>query len=251
MNSEISYFKDFNLICFDADGVLFDTERFSHIAAYEVLSRFNHKLPKLDVFSNMLVGIRAKDQKFVIGSKFSQLGFLIIFPDDFEQQRDSRQRELFKERNINPITGVVKLLDYLSKNDVDFCISTRSRIEPLIQKLELTGLRKYFPDENIFYPEGIDDTSIAFKKVKSYMSKQLINEQEFIQDKGLVFAYSCFSMGYVPYDCVGIEDTISGVKSIISAKMMAIAFGGAESTNSKRLKVFANNNDVLYLSEFC
>lgn len=215
-------------VLFDADGVLYDAERFSHWAAFNVLSLYNDDMPSKEELSNALVGIKVKDQKKEIRAFFKSKKLKAIFPKNFDSLRDERQKKLFDTLDLQPIDGVLEVLNYLEVNHIDYALVTRSRYEPMKDKLIKTGLNAFFNESNTFYPDKKDNELIEIIADQNNISSSLLD-----YDKTSDFLFAAAEMGYTPSQCVAIEDTHKGVNSIIYANITPICFIGAPTTNKE------------------
>lgn len=230
-------------VMFDADGVLYDAERFSHWASYEVLALFNDNMPDKTIMSNKLVGVKVKDQLNVIKQVFEDAGLPIIIPQNFAELRDARQKELFVELNLSPVTGIVELLEFLKSAGIDFALVTRSREEPMREKLAITGLDTFFTEDRIFWPDVVDQSVVY-----NYAIQHDINTQLLGHDKTDEFIFAAAKANYLPSECIGVEDTVGGVQSIINGKFDAICFTGAPTTISETVISKLPNTGTIYIT---
>jgi beta-phosphoglucomutase-like phosphatase (HAD superfamily) len=218
-------------ILFDADGVLYDAERYSHYASVDVLIKYNRNIAEeiealREDLSDLLVGVKVVNQMPIIKKFYQDNKLDVNYPENFDKLRDARQDELFE--TLEPIEGVIELLNLLEENNISFALVSRSRYEPMIKKIKQTGLDRYFTEANTF-------NSFNEDLVYEYAKKFQLDLSMLNFDKTSLFIHAAAMMGHQPQKCIGIEDTAKGVKSIINAGMTAICFNGASSTNKQAL----------------
>lgn len=231
-------------IMIDADGVLYDAERFSHWASYEILAKFNDNMPDKQVMSDNMVGVKIKDQVAVIKQVFEDAGLPLVIPQNFAELRDARSIELWHELELSPIAGIVELLEWLQEQGIDYALVTRSREQPMRDKVAITGLGKYFSEDRIFYPDITDEGVVLGYAVNNRIYTQLLG-----LDKTDEFIYAMAKAGYKPEECIGVEDTVGGVQSIINANVEAICFTGAPTTDSETVIKNLPTNGTIYITD--
>jgi len=215
----------------DADGCTYDGERISHIASYIILSIYNDEdtLPDLDELSDYMVGTKIPDQVAKMKTFFTENNYdSIIFPNDFGTKRDNKQKELFKD--LKEIDGTKKFFKTLKDCNIPYALASRSRYQPMIDKLEVTGLSETFPEDLLFYKDKTDH-----ELVNAYAIKHGIDLDGLETDKTREFIHAAAHLGIPPESCFCVEDTSSGILSIVNAKMIPILFLGADSTNRSKV----------------
>src|SRR5579863_3952997 len=118
----------FDLVIFDCDGVLVDSERLAVRTESKILAELGWDLSEAEVIERF-VGRSSLHMKAVIEE---HLGRTI----DWKAQFELRMREVC-ERELVPIDGVIAVLDALT---VPTCVASSSSYEMLNFKLGLTGL---------------------------------------------------------------------------------------------------------------
>lgn len=123
------------LIIFDCDGVLVDSEVLSCRCLSDVLRTHGEDL-SLEQVMGLFLG---RSRKAML-QHFSELGRPL--PPEFPEVLQERVREVFTSE-LRAIDGISKLLDQL---DVPFCVASSSDPVRLSLSLHLTGLSQYFGD---------------------------------------------------------------------------------------------------------
>ncbi|MBL1421044.1 MAG: HAD-IA family hydrolase [Alphaproteobacteria bacterium] len=182
-----------DLIIFDCDGVLIDSEILSANTLIALLG-------KLGVHIDF-----AYVQKNFIGRSFqkvaSEIGerFKIHLPQGFETQY---RHELLKsfETQLQPTPNVAETLQQL---DIKICVATSSSPERVARSLQITKLINHF-DGNIF-------TASQVKNGKPAPDLFLLAAQ---------------TMGVSPANCLVIEDSQPGIEAAIKAHMPVWHYNG-------------------------
>ena len=180
----------FDLIIFDCDGVLIDSELLSVQADIACLAEYGIELSAEEIIerytgtSGMLADLEARYGRTLpgFGERYRQL-----------------VRPLF-EAELKAIPGVAAVLDSLACRR---CIASSSGPEGLRHALSLVGLFDRF-DPNIF-----SASMVARGKPEPDL-----------------FLYAAERMGVAPQRCVVIEDSIPGIAAAVAAGMLAIGFTG-------------------------
>jgi HAD superfamily hydrolase (TIGR01509 family) len=182
------------LIIFDCDGVLVDSEVLACRNVSECLGVLGIDLPASEVISRY-VGI--SDQTMLEDLR-RQFGHLI--PLGFAETLQDTLIERF-ETELKPIRGVKGVLRTIP---VPVCLASSSPPERINYCLTVTGLTRYFNEENIF-------SSVQVRRGKPAPD---------------LFLFAAEAMSVRPTECVVIEDSIPGVTAAVAAGMRCIGFAG-------------------------
>ncbi len=180
------------LIIFDCDGVLVDSEVLSCGCLSDVLA--NHGIN---------LGVEEALQQFVgrsvtsIREHYGALGRPLA--DGFSSELAVRVREVFSA-SLVPIAGVGAVLDRLR---VPVCVASSSDLDRVAFSLTLTGLAGYFGE-------------------RLYTS-QMVKRGKPAPD---VFLHAAASMNANPHRTLVIEDSVSGVMAAKAAGMAVWGFVG-------------------------
>jgi len=186
--------KSFDLIIFDCDGVLVDSE----LLASQVLSE---ELEKNDVD----VGPRECRERFT-GSSLKRVKELVFqstgieLPDDFEDQVRKRDRHVFEER-LAPVSGIEEALELIN---TPVCVASSGSLEKITHSLKLAKIYDHFAP-NLF-------------------SSEMVNRGKPAPD---LFLYAAEQMGVAPERCLVVEDSPVGIKGAQKAGMTVFGFAGA------------------------
>jgi HAD superfamily hydrolase (TIGR01509 family) len=188
----------FDLVIFDCDGVLIDSERLAVRTESEILNELGWPLTEADVI-DLFVGRSSVYMQSVIEEK---LGRSVDWKNEFER----RVREV-SERELVPVEGVIEALDEIR---VPNCVASSSSHAMLEFKLGLTGLDERFAGR-VF---SADDVAHG-------------------KPDPAVFLFAAAAMGVVPNRCAVIEDSVSGVEAGLAAGMSVFAYSGGVTSAAK------------------
>ncbi len=183
-----------DLVIFDCDGVLVDSELLSNQSDLDLLESLGIKL-ELEDYMRRYVGKSALDTMAGIES---QTG--VTLPEDFLTRKQAHVLERF-ERGLQPIPGVYTVLKHLSHPR---CVASSSTPERILFSLSQTGLLEYFEPHTIF-------------------SATMVKNGKPAPD---LFLLAAERMSTDPARYIVIEDSISGVLGAVAAGMTAFGFTG-------------------------
>ncbi len=181
------------LIIFDCDGVLIDSEALSCQADSACLAEIGIALSAEEIMDRYL-GISAAAMCADIERRVGR-----VLPSDFGETLRVRVAAAF-ETGLTAMAGAKALLEALPQRR---CVASGSVPERLRHSLALTGLLRFFE------PHIFSATQVARGKPAPDL-----------------FLFAAASMQAVPADCVVIEDSVPGVQAAVSAGMRAIGFTG-------------------------
>ena len=185
--------RAFELVIFDCDGVLVDSERIAVRTDVKVLARLGWHLTE-DECVQRFVGLSDKSVKAAIEA---HLG--CVLPDDWDEEFKSLYRDAFAAE-LTPVPGVVAALDQIT---VPTCVASSSSHEKLRFTLGLTGLYERFAGR-IFS---------AYDVARGKPEPDL-------------FLHAASRMGVAPEACAVVEDSRYGVQAARAAGMRAFGFAG-------------------------
>ncbi|MGA3149435.1 MAG: HAD family hydrolase [Acidimicrobiales bacterium] len=181
----------FDLVIFDCDGVLVDSERLAVRTEVEILSSLGWRLTASEIVERFV----GRSAAYMHGEIERHLGRSIDWDAEFEP----RYREVF-ERELVAVPGVVEALDEIT---VPVCVASSGSHEKMRFTLGKTGLIERF-DGRIF---SVDE--VAHGKPAPD-----------------IFLFAAERMGASPDRCAVIEDSVSGVTAGLAAGMTVFAFAG-------------------------
>jgi HAD superfamily hydrolase (TIGR01509 family) len=183
----------FDLIIFDCDGVLIDSELLSIRADQECLAECGIELCA-DEIRDRYTGISFAGMVADLESRHGPL------PADFADRHRMRLWPLF-ERELRAVPGVAALLDSLTCR---ICVASSGRPERLKHAPLLVGLY------DRFHPHIFSAAEVAHGKPAPDL-----------------FLHAAARMGVMPERCVVVEDSVPGVIAGVAAGMRVIGFVGA------------------------
>jgi HAD superfamily hydrolase (TIGR01509 family) len=181
------------LVIFDCDGVLIDSERLAIEVDVRVLHELGWPLNRDEVIERF-VGRSDRDTQAAIEAHLGR-----ALTPDWER----RYRQLYEQvfaAELAPVAGVLEALDRIA---LPSCVASSGTHEYLRYTLRLTGLYERFAGR-IFSAEDVARGKPAPD----------------------VFLYAAKRMGVDPADCVAVEDSRSGVEAARAAGMRVAAFAG-------------------------
>jgi len=182
----------FDLIIFDCDGVLVDSELLSCGCLCEALARYGIALD-IDEAVDKFVGRNTA----AVHEHYGALGRPL--PEEFSAELKARVRETFSA-SLSPIDGVGAALDILRS---PLCVASSSDLDRVSHSLALTGLSQYFGG-------------------RLYTS-QMVKHGKPAPD---LFLHAAEAMLADPRRTLVIEDSVSGVKAAKAASMTVWGFVG-------------------------
>jgi HAD superfamily hydrolase (TIGR01509 family) len=181
------------LVIFDCDGVLIDSERIAVKVDVAVLEELGWPLSEAEVIERF-VGRSDRDGRAMIEAHLGRK-----LPNGFHKGVEHRYREVFADA-LTPVDGVLEALDRIT---LPTCVASSATHDHLRYTLGLTGLYERFAGR-IF---SADDVA-AGKPAPD------------------LFLHACERMGTEPNRCVVVEDSRYGVQAARAAGMRVLAFAG-------------------------
>jgi HAD superfamily hydrolase (TIGR01509 family) len=184
-----------DLVIFDCDGVLVDSEVISN----EVLARMltQEGLPTtLSEARRACQGLLLTDIRDRAQTKLGRL----FRPDwivEYEHERD----EAFR-RELKPVEGAAEAVQRVKTAGMKVCVASQGQLAKTRLTLGLTGLRGLFPSDTLFSAYDVPRPK---------------------PDPAL-FQHAAATMNTKPSACVVIEDTPSGVMAAVAAGMRAVGY---------------------------
>jgi HAD superfamily hydrolase (TIGR01509 family) len=181
------------LVIFDCDGVLVDSERIAVRTDVQVLARLGWSMSEAECIERF-VGLSDRSIKAAIET---HLG--IALADDWDKEFQSLYREAFTSE-LTPVPGIVEALDRIT---LPTCVASSSSHDKLRFTLGLTGLYERFAGR-IFS---------AYDVARGKPAPDL-------------FLHAASRMGVEPAACAVVEDSRYGVQAARAAGMRAFGFAG-------------------------
>jgi HAD superfamily hydrolase (TIGR01509 family) len=183
----------FELIIFDCDGVLVDSEPIINRAHAQVLTDCGYPITEEDLVQRFC-GMSDPEMLDIIEREWGR-ALPISYADSVGLMIEAGFRQ-----SLAPIDGVAEALDLLTS---PICVASSSTLEQIRLKLELTDLQPRF-DGNLF-----SATMVARGKPAPDL-----------------FLYAAQQLATAPDRCLVIEDSPAGIEAARGAGMTAIGFCG-------------------------
>ncbi|MFE7982184.1 HAD family hydrolase [Streptomyces cellulosae] len=210
----------YDLVIFDNDGVLVDSEPISnrHLAAY--LTELGHPTTYEDSIRDYMGSAMHRVHDLIEERTGQRL------PADFDDVFHARVFAAF-ERELKPVPGVADVLEKLTADGVQYCVASSGSHERIRVGHRAAGLDRFFDDARIF-------------------SSQDVGRGKPAPD---LFQYAAERMGTAPERCVVVEDSPLGVQAAVAAGMDV--YGFTAMTPAEMLtgatRLFADMRDLLPL----
>jgi HAD superfamily hydrolase (TIGR01509 family) len=183
----------FELVIFDCDGVLVDSEPIINQAHAHVLTACGYPINEKDLVERFC-GMSDPEMLKIIEREWGH-----ALPTSYAE-RVGLMIEAGFLQSLAPIEGVAEALDSLT---LPICVASSSSLEQIRQKLKITGLLGPFGDR--------------------LFSATMVARGKPAPD---LFLYAAQRLRTAPDRCVVIEDSPAGVDAARAARMTAIGFCG-------------------------
>jgi HAD superfamily hydrolase (TIGR01509 family) len=184
---------DVELVIFDCDGVLVDTEPRALEVDQRVLADVGWQLSADDVVERFL----GRSEQHLIGQIEAHIGRSIA--SDWVETYSRWYTEAF-DSGLEPVAGIVTALDAL---DISSCVASSGSHEKMKQTLGATGLYERFAGR-IFSADEVRHCKPAPD----------------------LFLHAAAAMGVVASRCVVVEDSQYGVQAARAAGMRSFGYAG-------------------------
>ncbi|MDC2955127.1 HAD family phosphatase [Streptomyces gilvifuscus] len=185
----------YDLVIFDNDGVLVDSEPISNrlLAAY--LTELGHPTSYEDSIRDYMGSAMHRVHELVLERTGRAL------PEDFDDVFHARVFAAF-ERELKPVAGVGEVLEKLAADGVPYCVASSGSHARIRVGHRTTGLDRWFGEDRIFSSEDVGRGKPAPD----------------------LFLYAAERMGVAPERCVVVEDSPLGVRAAVAAGMDVYGF---------------------------
>ena len=189
----------FDLVIFDCDGVLVDSELLANRVLAEAVTALGIDMDA-DEAMRTFRGLKMAECVRQIEARLGQ-----TVPHTFLSDFRTRESDAFK-RDLRPVDGITHVLENLS---TPFCVASNGPREKIELSLGITGLRPHF-SERIFSAYDVG----CWKP-----------------DPGL-FLHAATTLGVAPGRCVVVEDSVTGVTAAAAAGMCVFGYAAAQEDES-------------------
>ncbi|WP_329119239.1 HAD family hydrolase [Streptomyces sp. NBC_01353] len=185
----------YELIVFDNDGVLVDSEPISNTILAGYLTEVGHPTSYEESLRDYMGSAMHRVHELVLERTGQPL------PADFDTTFHARVFSAF-ERELEAVAGVRELLKQLVDDGVPYCVASSGSHERIRVGHRKTGLDAWFRDENVFSAEDVGQGKPAPD----------------------LFLHAAARMGVAPERCVVVEDSRLGVEAALAAGMDVYGF---------------------------
>ncbi|MEV7204125.1 MULTISPECIES: HAD family phosphatase [unclassified Streptomyces] len=185
----------YDLVIFDNDGVLVDSEPISNRLLAGYLTELGHPTSYEDSLRDYMGGAMHRVHDLVWERTGRRL------PEDFDDVFHGRVFAAF-ERELEPVPGAVGVLEKLAADGVAYCVASSGSHERIRVGHRKAGLDGWFDDERIF-------------------SSQDVGRGKPAPD---LFLHAAARMGVAPERCAVVEDSPLGVQAAVAAGMDVYGF---------------------------
>jgi HAD superfamily hydrolase (TIGR01509 family) len=193
------------LVIFDCDGVLVDSEVISNEVLARMLTR--EGLPTtLHEARRAYQGLRLADVQSRAEAKLGR-----SLPPGWLTEYEHQRAEAF-QRDLEPIAGASEAVQRIKAAGLKVCVASQAGLAKTRMTLGLTGLRELFPPHSLFSAQDV-----ARPK----------------PDPAL-FEHAAAVMNARPSACVVVEDTPSGITAAVAAGMRAIGYAADSDEHALR-----------------
>jgi HAD superfamily hydrolase (TIGR01509 family) len=183
------------LVIFDCDGVLVDTEPVSNRVMAEVIREAGVAMSVEEV-TEAFAGMRLDDIALAVEERLGKSlpeGWVVAF----EERRAAEFR-----KGVRAIPGIADALTAIDAAGVQTCVASQASLQKMKLTLGLSGLIEHFAESSLF-------SSRMVPRGKPYPD---------------LFLFAAREMGFRPADCVVVEDGVLGVRAGRRAGMNVLGY---------------------------
>ncbi|MEU3826000.1 HAD family hydrolase [Streptomyces sp. NPDC029080] len=185
----------YDLVIFDNDGVLVDSEPISNQLLAAHLTELGHPTTYEDSIRDYMGSAMHRVHDLILERTGRRL------PEDFDEVFHARVFAAF-ERELRPVPGVTGVLEKLAADGVPYCVASSGSHERIRVGHRTTGLDRWFEEGRVFSSEDVGRGKPAPD----------------------LFLYAAERMGVAPERCVVVEDSPLGVQAAVAAGMDVYGF---------------------------
>jgi HAD superfamily hydrolase (TIGR01509 family) len=194
----------YELVIFDCDGVLVDSEPLSNRELASYLTELGHPTTYEESIRDYMGGAMHRIHDTILARTGQRL------PAEFDDVFHRRVFEAFR-RDLRAVEGVEPVLDWLAAEGVSVCVASSGSHERIRMTLGTTGLLPRFAETAIASADDVGHGKPAPD----------------------LFLYAAELMGFEPARCAVIEDSPLGIQAALAAGMDV--FGFAAMTPAEKL----------------
>lgn len=210
----------YDVVIFDNDGVLVDSERIANRVLAAYLTELGHPTTLEDSVRDYMGSAVGRVHELILERTGRRLP--AAFDDTLHERTFAALR-----RDLLPVAGVAEVLDKLVAEGVPYCVASSGSHERIRVSLRKTGLYERFGEQRIF-------------------SSQDVGRGKPAPD---LFLHAAAAMGAEPGRCAVVEDSPLGVQAALAAGMDV--YGYAAMTSRERISsataLFSDMNALVAL----
>ena len=184
---------NFDLVIFDCDGVLVDSEALACVVHAEVLTAHGYAITPEQVHERFL-GRSSREARFEVETEMGR-----VLPDEYTVQLKAAIDQVFGEQ-LTPVPHVAATLSKLTQR---ICVASSGTPTRIVSSLTTTGLIDRFAP-HLFSASQVERGKPAPD----------------------LFMFAAAQMAVAPSRCLVIEDSLPGVKAARAAGMAVLGFHG-------------------------
>ena len=188
--------SSYDLVIFDCDGVLVDSERLTVHEEARMLTELGWPVTADEVVG-LFMGLSLATELEMVADRLGPAA-----AERFEHDLVPRLTAIF-DAELTPVDGIPALLDALAQKGVPTCVASSGLPDGIRRKLDRTGLREHFGD-----------------RISS------ASEVEHGKPAPDLFLLAAGRMGVEPARAAVIEDSVPGVEAAVAAGMAVYGFAG-------------------------
>ena len=179
-------------VIFDKDGTLHDTEKVFH-KAWRLAAEKLH-IPDIEQTVRDCTGVNLPDTAVYWGEKYPDIPF-----DVFLASRQQYFNEIVRD-GVPVKAGAVELLTYLTNHGYRVGMATSTPFDTVMEHLDRTNMTRFFAPEAIV-------TGDMVTRGKPHPE---------------IFLKAAARLEVDPALCIGVEDSLNGIRSVHAAGMRAV-----------------------------
>lgn len=185
----------YDLVIFDNDGVLVDSEPLANRILADYLTELGHPTTYEESVRDYMGAAVHRIHDLVLERSGQKL------PPDFDTTFHDRIFAAFR-RELMPVAGATEVLGKLDASQIEYCVASSANHERIRVALRQTGLSGWFAEDRIF-------------------SAQDVGRGKPAPD---LFRYAAARMRTAPERCAVVEDSPLGVAAAVAAGMDVYGF---------------------------
>jgi len=183
----------FDLVIFDCDGVLVDSEALACVVHAEVLTAHGYAI-SADQVHDRFLGRSSREARFEVETEMGR-----VLPDEYTAALKATIDRVFGEQ-LQPVPHIAEAL---AKITLPICVASSGTPTRIVSSLTSTGLIERF-SPNLFSASQVQNGKPAPD----------------------LFLFAAAQMNVSPARCVVIEDSVPGVTGAVAAGMTVLGFHG-------------------------